>query len=96
MTYRQHVFHGLWCPCPERHYQNASYYVSVMDGGRTVLALGPFREHDEALANVQRVNDEVVARWNPEGRANFYAFGTTAMINYHQPGKLNAVLGEGK
>ena len=84
------VFKGLWCHCGEQHYQEAHYYVSVADGSRVVLALGPFQEHDDALARVDDVRREVQAKWNPDGRAYFYGFGTTAMSSsYTKPGKLS-------
>ncbi|MBF8297378.1 MAG: hypothetical protein HW395_35 [candidate division NC10 bacterium] len=87
------VFRGLWCRCGAQHYQEAGYYVSVKDDSRTVLALGPFQEHDQALARVADVNREVEVRWNPGGRATWYAFGTTAMRSgYRVPGKLNATM----
>lgn len=90
-----HVFRGLWCRCGERHTQEASYYVSVTDGGpdRAILALGPFQEHGDALAHVNAVNVLVQAKYPANGRAHFYGFGTTAMRpSYRMPGKLNALM----
>ena len=81
------VFRGLWCRCSERHHQLAHYYVSVRDGSRWGLLLGPFTEHDEALAWVDRVR-AVADEMDP--RAPWYAFGTTAMAStYIKPGLLN-------
>ncbi len=98
---RQHVFRGLWCPCGAVHHQEAAYYVSVWENpgswnpGWVVLALGPFQEHDAALAAVETVRREVEAHWNLDGRAHWYGFGTTAMRpGYAVPGKLNAVIEE--
>jgi len=81
------VFRGLWCRCPERHHQLANYYVSVRDGTRWGLLLGPFGEHDEALAWVDRVRAEA---YKVDLKAAFYGFGTTAMsATYTKPGLLN-------
>ncbi len=92
---RPHVFRGLWCPCGARHHQGARYYVSVADGPDVVLALGPFQEHQEALARVDDVRRRALEAWNPNGRADWYGYGTTAMLpTYTTPAKLNAELGE--
>jgi hypothetical protein len=50
-----------------------NYYVSVVDGDRYALLLGPFSEHATALDAAPQV-----AEWAQErdGRAHFYAFGT--------------------
>lgn len=100
-VWRPHVFRGLWCRCGAVHHQEASYYVSVWENpgsytpGRVALALGPFQEHFEALAKVETVRLEVEARWNPNGRAHWYGYGTTAMRpGYREPGKLNTVIAE--
>lgn len=88
------VFRGLWCQCEEPHYQEAAYYVSVMDGGDGILALGPFQEHYQALARVDDVRREVLAHWNPGGRADWYGYGTAVSHTRNGlPGKLNGVLG---
>jgi len=88
------VFRGLWCRCAERHHQLANYYVSVMDGSKWALLLGPFGEHDEALAWVDRARELALARYNPEGRAHWYGYGTVAMAaGYTKPGMLNKQLG---
>jgi hypothetical protein len=53
-----------------------SYYVTVRDGGRTALLLGPFQSHKAALAQVGRgrkLADEATP-W-----AAFYAFGTSSV-----------------
>lgn len=56
----------------------------------TVLALGPFLTHQEALAHVDRVRLAVLSRFNPEGRAHWYGYGTVAMgAGYAKPGRLN-------
>ena len=86
------IFAGLNCHCGERHYQGAAYYVSVTDGGpdRAVLAVGPFTEHYEALANVDAVSRLINDRYSPGGRAHWYSYGTVAMrCGYARPGKIN-------
>lgn len=69
------------------------YYVSVRDGARHGLLLGPFVEHQDALDWVDRVTAFVRARqpWSA-----FYAFGTcriedlTLGMSAHQHGKISA------
>lgn len=53
-----------------------SYYVSVQDGARSALLLGPFPTHQEALDMVEPVR----AKGNElDPRAAFYAFGTARL-----------------
>lgn len=60
----------------EQYPQNGRlFYVSVMNGSRRGLLLGPFETHDEALEQVERVRQFVVER-KPE--AHFYGFGTAS------------------
>jgi len=88
-----HVFRGLWCRCGAQHYQEGRYYVSVQDGSRTMLALGPFQEHSDALARVADVERLACTKYNPEGRAHWYGYGTTVMqASYTRPGMLNPEL----
>lgn len=88
---------GLACPCGAvRHAPGARYYVSVVEheGGRALPALGPFLTHPEALARVDRVRDLVLARYNPDGRAHWYLYGTIALpYDSTVVGRLNAELG---
>lgn len=49
------------------------YYVSVIDGSRRSLLLGPFVEHAYARAYVERVRAFAVERVD---KAHFYGFGT--------------------
>ncbi len=80
------------CPCGEKHRIGSRYYVSVFEhhGGEHVLALGPFLTHPQALAHVDRVREHVMARYNPEGRAHWYLYGTAAVpFDACRPGKLN-------
>ena len=89
-TYSPHIFAGLNCPCGERHYQGAAYYVSVAKDSQVMLAAGPFAEHSDALAKVDAVREIVMGKWNPGGEAHWYGYGTTAMpCGYDRPGKLN-------
>ena len=89
-----HVFRGLWCRCGAQHHQEAGYYVSVEDGGRHILALGPYQEHGQALALVDTVRREVLEKWDAGGKAHWYGYGT-AVVKHgpFRPGKLNATLG---
>jgi hypothetical protein len=85
-----------WCSCGEQHHPGSTYYVSVMDGtpDRTRLVAGPFSTHAEAKAWVNPAQGLVLAKYNPHGRAHFYAYGTVAMRpGYTVPGILNAKLG---
>ena len=68
------------------------YYVSIINGTSTCLALGPFPDnHTAALARVDEVNDYVSEHY-PGGW--FYAYGTLRVIDGdHRPGTLNEVLG---
>lgn len=87
------VFQGLWCHCGERHTQGAAYYVSVESAGRYVQALGPFPEHYEALARIDDVRRVVLNKWNPDGLAHWYGYGTLAIQGgSERPGKLNGEL----
>lgn len=88
------------CPCGGEHHEGAAYYASVIEDpqrgpdSRMVLAAGPFPTHQEALAQVDRVRTAVLERWNPNGRAHWYGYGTVAVkAGYDRPGKLNAELG---
>lgn len=84
------IFAGLNCHCGETHYQAASYYVSIIDGSRHVLAVGPFTEHSEALAHVDAARRIVMERYNPDGRAHWYGYGTAVVHGGSaRPGKLN-------
>lgn len=70
--------------------QPGNYYVSVVDGGQHVLALGPFvNDHQAALDQVDRVKALVEER---DPRGHWYGYGT-ARSSSSRPGKLNAELG---
>ena len=49
------------------------YYVSMVDGNRSALLLGPYATHQEALDDVLRGND-MACKIDP--RAHWYGFGT--------------------
>lgn len=72
--------------------QPGHYYVSMIDGPRTALLAGPFKnDHPAALALVDRAA-KLAAEVDP--KAHFYAFGTARMPDdYTKPGVLNAALG---
>lgn len=54
--------------------QPGAYYVSVVDGARHSLALGPFiDDHAGALAKVDDVRNRAAEL---DGKAWFYAYGT--------------------
>jgi hypothetical protein len=66
------------------------YYVSVWDGPRFGILLGPCATHTEALAWV-----EAARRKAQEGRPflHFAGFGTTRMrARFNKPGRLNGAL----
>ena len=76
------------CDCGEvRHFPGANYYVTVVDGPRWRCIAGPFTNHADALRMVgltRRKAQEL------DLKADFYAFGTTAMAqSYTKPGLLN-------
>ena len=87
------------CSCGQPHPEGARYYASVVERPGDpetpmVLAAGPFPSHPEALAMVDRVRALVLARFNPDGRAHWYGFGSVAMGgDFKTPGTLNAELG---
>lgn len=67
---------------------SGSYYVSIRDGARVGLLLGPYYSHDEALAMVDCAR-AIADRCNP-AQAAFAGFGTLRMpVVFVEPGKLN-------
>lgn len=73
------------------------YYVSVIDGQRTGLLLGPFlNDHAAAIAMVEAARTKAC---ETDPRAHWYAFGTCrkdtppATEPGNRPGVLNAALG---
>jgi hypothetical protein len=70
----------------------SAFYVSVIDGSRNGLLLGPFPEHSDAMERVERVRSWVVER---DPRAHFYGFGTAALrtsADVARSGRLNGHL----
>lgn len=78
------VERSLQCPDP----QPAPYYVSVIDGPRYGLLLGPFPRHEEALAKVEAVRRKACEL---DGRAHWWGFGTCRVKDptYDRPGRFN-------
>ena len=68
-----------------------NYYVSVVDGKRFALLLGPFpNDHRGALTRIGLVRQKA-AEVDP--RAAFYGFGTCRVSeDYTKPGKLNGLV----
>lgn len=62
-------------PTPEQE-QALDFYVSVMDGPRFGLLLGPYEKHAEAKADVER-GRRLANEANPW--AAFYSFGTASL-----------------
>lgn len=53
--------------------ERVGYYVSVIDGNRKGLLLGPYDDHSDALANVNRARN---LAYDADPRSHWYAFGT--------------------
>jgi len=66
------------------------YYVSVIDGPRSSLLLGPFDTHMGALLNVEAVRREAN---RIDTKACFYGFGTASVPLQDSPpqGRLNDI-----
>lgn len=67
-----------------------AYYVSMVDGPRVGLLLGPFRLHRQALRFVRAARQEANRR---DPWAVFYGFGTLRLESGARTGSLNAALG---
>ena len=68
------------------------FYVTIKDGSRTSLALGPFETHEEALEAESRVREYVLKEYDLKG-AWFWAYGTSRLKEGPYPqGKLNSIL----
>lgn len=69
------------------------YYVSAIDGARSALVRGPFRDdHAGALASVDSARERMIAI---DPRAHWYAFGTCRSDADLGPGYLDATEGGG-
>jgi len=97
MLIRDHYRFNTYQNANERNPDGRSgaYYVTVIDGGRFGLALGPFDTHAEALARVSDVRDYCHA-YDNKGRSWFWAYGTSRMerSDDNPTGTLNAALKE--
>lgn len=68
---------------------NPEHYVTVNDGERSALALGPFLTDIEARGNVSRVREFLEAN---DSNADVYEYGTFRVRSYGRkcgPGSLN-------
>lgn len=76
------------CPCGTYHEPGTKvFYVSVVDGPKYNVLLGPFPTHPAALAYVNPVK-EIALRLDP--KSHFYGFGTVGIdTGYSGPGLLN-------
>ena len=70
----------------------SGYYVTVTDGPRVDVLVGPLRSHEAALARVDAAKAITVENVR-EGRAYFYAYGTSRWSENTPPGKLNGFFG---
>jgi hypothetical protein len=67
-----------------------NYYVSVVDAGRLGLLAGPFRNHQDAINQVESCKELAYAAndW-----AWFYSYGTVKMAeDFTKPGLFNKEL----
>lgn len=68
------------------------YYVSIISGDKTLLAVGPFVDnHGLALAMVEPVRAKVAKMGDPH--EPWFAYGTCRTDEDAGPGKLNAAMG---
>ena len=51
------------------------FFVSAMDGNQYFLMAGPYPEHSEAKANVEKVKS-IARQYDSAGKAAFLAWGT--------------------
>lgn len=67
-----------------------NYYVSAVDGNKTVMLLGPFTTHLEALESVDDAKNEA---YRVDIKAHWYAYGTCrTQDEYSKSGVLNYLL----
>lgn len=95
MLIRDHYRFNVYRNANERNPdgRRGAYYVTVIDGGRFALALGPFDRHAEALAHVDAVRGYCHA-YDNKTRSWFWAYGTSRMerADDNPTGTLNPVL----
>jgi hypothetical protein len=72
---------------------NPEHYVTVNDGERATLALGPYRTGMQARSNVDRVRDFLAAKGYPVDTFEFGTFRVPANGRECSPGTLNNHLG---
>ena len=65
---------------------NPCYYVSIIDGKKFNVVLGPFSTHKEALDMVEPARNEG-NKLDP--KSHFYGWGTVKMANGYKGGLLN-------
>lgn len=82
MKRRRYVLH------PDRG--RGYYYVSIINGSRCLLALGPFRYRRHALRLVRHVRRRAE---DYDSFAHFYAYGTVRLADGNRRGRLNADFG---
>jgi hypothetical protein len=66
--------------------EHSRFYVSVIDGSRWRVILGPFVEHADALSHVELARN-LALELDPH--AHWYAFGTCQMEHGRARGSLN-------
>lgn len=75
------------CECGNSHPSGANFYVTVIDGRKTIPLSGPYPTHAEAVAMVDEVKERALAA---DPGAAFASFGTTAMkASYNKRGVLD-------
>lgn len=67
--------------------RSGNYCVSIVDGDRFNLLLGPFNNHQDALDKVNAVRDKAMEINRTE--AVFAGFGTVRLEDYNKPGLFN-------
>lgn len=61
---------------PDAEIPDGDFYVTVRDGNRVGLLLGPFSDFRDALGNVKRGKDRAC---EGNSRAHFYSYGTSRL-----------------
>ena len=76
------------CQCGAKHTPGAKYYVTAVDGKKTIPLSGPYPTHAEAVAMVDEMK-ELAIKLDP--KAAFASFGTAAMkSSYRKKGVLDS------
>jgi hypothetical protein len=70
--------------------QRRCFYVSVRDGSRYSLLVGPFPAHQEALDMVSAARN---AAEQVDSRAFWYSYGTCSLEKGEREGLLNKMMG---